>query len=107
MRRGLIGIGIGWCGFNALYSYIGKPDCFDVPLRVSVVNILDGLAVPAVFYMGEGNEQTPFALITGAPKITFQDRPPTREEVDELCIPMDEDLYAPLLKSGPWRQAKG
>lgn len=102
MRRGVIGIGLGWCGFKSLYSYIGKPDCFDVPLRVTMVNILDGLAVSAVFCMGEGNEQTPLALITEAPRIEFQERAPTVEEVAELSIPMAEDLYAPLLKHGKW-----
>lgn len=102
MRRGVIGIGLGWCGFKALYSYIGKPDCFNVPLRVTMVNILDALAVPAVFCMGEGNEQTPFALITGAPKIVFQPNPPTPEELAELYIPLAEDIYAPLLNNGHW-----
>ncbi len=102
MRRGVIGIGLGWCGFKPLYSYIGKPDCFDVPLRVTMVNILDALAVPAVFCMGEGNEQTPFALIANAPKIEFQQNPPPVEEINELSIPMTEDLYAPLLKNDQW-----
>lgn len=102
MRRGVIGIGLGWCGFKALYSYIGKPDCFDVPLRVTMVNILDALAVSSVFCMGEGNEQTPFSIISDAPKIEFQEDPPTIEEVNELSIPMTEDLYAPLLKNGQW-----
>ncbi len=102
MRRGVIGIGLGWCGFKPLYSYIGKPDCFDVPLRVTMINILDALAVAAVFCMGEGNEQTPFARVSNAPKIEFQDEPPTIEEVNALSIPMEEDLYAPLLKNGDW-----
>lgn len=102
MRRGLTGIGLGFCGFKALYSYIGKPDCFNVPLKVSVVNILDALSVTAVYCMGEGNEQTPFALITNAPKIVFQEHPPTCEEIEELRIPMSEDLYAPLLNNPAW-----
>lgn len=102
MRRGVIGIGLGWCGFTPLYSYIGKPDCFDVPLRVTMVNILDALAVPAVFCMGEGNEQTPFAVISDAPKMDFQENPPSFEEIRNLSIPMAEDLYAPLLKNAPW-----
>lgn len=102
MRRGVIGIGLGWCGFKPLYSYIGKPDCFDVPLRVTMVNVLDALAVASVFCMGEGNEQTPFSIIADAPKIEFQDNPPTIEEINELSIPMAEDLYAPLLNNGQW-----
>ncbi len=42
-----------------------------------MVNILDALAVPAVFCMGEGNEQTPFSIISDEPKIEFQEDPPT------------------------------
>lgn len=102
MRRGVLGIGLGWCGFKALYSYIGKPDCFESPLRVTLMNVLDALAVSAVFCMGEGNEQTPLALISDAPKIEFQERPPDPEEVDELRIPMNEDLYVSLLSKGTW-----
>ncbi len=102
MRRGVIGIGLGWCGFKALYSYIGKPDCFNVPLRVTQVNVLDALSVSAVFCMGEGNEQTPFASICDAPKIVFQNHPPTSEEQNALVIPLQEDLYAPLLANDAW-----
>lgn len=102
MRRGVIGIGLGWCGFKSLHNYIGTPDCFGVPLRCTMGNNLDALAVSAVFCMGEGNEQTPFALITDAPKIEFQLDPPTEAEVQQLSIPMKEDLYAPLLKNDRW-----
>ena len=102
LRRGVIGIGLGWCGFKPLYSYIGKPDCFGHPLRVTMTNNLDALAVAAVFCMGEGNEQTPFASITHAPKIAFQSLPPSQQEIDEISISMEDDLYGPLLKNGRW-----
>ncbi len=102
MRRGVMGIGLGWCGFKPLYNYIGKPDCFGSPLRFTMVNILDSLAAAAVLCMGEGNEQTPFAVVTSAPKIEFQSISPTDKEVQELSIPMEEDLYAPLLKNAKW-----
>jgi len=102
MRRGVIGIGLGWCGFNPLYSYIGKPDCFGNPLRVTMVNNLDALSVAAVFCMGEGNEQTPFCVIENVPRIEFQIAPPSVDEVKGLSIPLEEDLYAPLLKNKNW-----
>lgn len=102
MRRGVMGIGLGWCGFKPLYNYIGKPDCFGATLRVTMTNNLDSLAAAAVFCMGEGNEQTPFAVITEAPKIEFQDSPPTADEVEEISIPLEEDLYLPLLKNARW-----
>jgi dihydrofolate synthase / folylpolyglutamate synthase len=102
MRRGVIGIGLGYCGFKPLYNYIGKPDCFGVPLRVTQANHLDALAAAAVFCMGEGNEQTPLAVIRDAPRVEFQSSPPTEQEVEALSSPLREDLYAPLLESGPW-----
>lgn len=107
MRRGVTGIALGWCGFEPLYSYINKPDLCGQPLRVTQVNILDSLATSAVFAMGEGNEQTPLAIIKDAPKISFLNRTPTLEEEQKVVIPMEEDLYAPLLRSTRWiRNAK-
>ena len=102
MRRGVTGIAIGWCGFEPLYSYINKPDIYGKPLMVTKVNILDSLATMAVFAMGEGNEQTPFAIITGAPKISFLNRPPNSQEEQSIIMPMEEDLYGPLIRSAKW-----
>ncbi|MEI8295512.1 MAG: coenzyme F420-0:L-glutamate ligase, partial [Alphaproteobacteria bacterium] len=66
MRQGVTGIALGWCGFKPLYSYVDKPDIYNHPLKVTQVNILDSLATAAVFVMGEGNEQTPLAIIKDA-----------------------------------------
>lgn len=106
MRRGVSGIALGWCGFEPLYSYIGKPDIYNNPLKMTQLNILDSLASAAVFVMGEGNEQTPLAIITGSPKISFLDRPPRLEEQAAVTITMEEDIYAPLLKSAQWSETK-
>jgi putative folate metabolism gamma-glutamate ligase len=103
LRRGVTGIGLGWCGFKPLYSYIRKADCFGIPLNITMVNNLDALAAGAVFCMGEGNEQTPFALVLHAPKIEFQSVPPTEAEIRGVSIPMEEDLYAPVLKNPRWK----
>ena len=106
MRRGVTGIALGWCGFEPLYSYINKPDIYGNPLHVTQVNILDALATSAVFVMGEGNEQTPLSLIRNAPKISFLDRPPTLDEERNIAIPIEEDLYSPLLMSAKWIKGK-
>lgn len=102
MRRGVTGIALGWCGFMPLRSYVGEPDLYGRPLRVSQTNVLDALSTAAVFAMGEGNEQTPLALLEGLPHMTFMATPPTPEEVAGLRIPMQEDLYAPLLMGVTW-----
>ena len=98
LRRGVTGVALGWCGFVPYHDYIGRPDLFGKPLRVTICNLLDSLAAAAVLVMGEGDEQTPLALITHAPKITFVDRPPSKEEERFFFLSPEEDLYAPLLE---------
>jgi len=107
LRRGVTGISLGWCGFEPLYSYIGKPDIYGKDLRVAQINNLDALAAAAVLMMGEGAEQTPLALITGTPRIQFLSRPPSAEELKSVKIPLEEDLYAPLLQSVTWVKGRG
>ena len=102
LRRGVIGVGLAFCGFKPLYNYIGKADCFEKPLHVTQINVVDALAASAVFCMGEGNEQTPFAIIKNAPKVEFENTPPKEADIRSLFIPMEEDLYGPLLKTGQW-----
>jgi dihydrofolate synthase / folylpolyglutamate synthase len=102
LRKGVTGITLGWCGFEPLHSYIGQPDIFGQPLRVTQINILDALAASAVFVMGEGAEQTPIALIEDAPKIQFLPDPPSREQEQSIQISLKDDIYAPLLKNVPW-----
>lgn len=102
MRKGVTGIALSWCGFEPLYSYIGKPDLYEQPLKVTQINIVDALATSAVFVMGEGNEQTPIAIITDAPHMVFLDRPPSKEERKNIIVSPEEDLYAPILKAAQW-----
>lgn len=102
LRRGVTGIALGWCGFEPLYSYVGKSDLYDKSMRVTQINLLDALATSAVLVMGEGNEQTPLAVINDASKISFVSRPPIPVEEQSILIPMEEDLYAPLLMGTTW-----
>jgi len=102
LRRGVTGIALGWCGFEPLYSYVNKPDVYGHPLRVTQINILDALAASSVFVMGEGDEQTPLALIREAPKISFLNRRPTSLEEKNIKISLEEDLYGPLFQSAKW-----
>lgn len=104
LRWGTTGIGIAWCGFKALNNYIGKPDIFGRSLEVTKSNMLDGLAASAVVCMGEGDEQTPLALIQHVPFVQFQNEPPTQEETDSLTITLDDDLYSPILTAAPWKK---
>jgi len=104
LRWGTTGIGIAWCGFDALNNYIGVPDIFGRPMAVTKANIMDGLAAAAVVVMGEGSEQTPLAVIKNVPFVRFQKNPPTQEEKDALPISLDDDIYSPILTPAPWEK---
>lgn len=107
LRWGTHGAGIAWCGFEPLKDYRGKPDIFEKALHMTQENILDGLAASAVTVMGEGNEQTPLAIVTDVPFVQFQDCPPTKEEQDRLRITKEDDLYGKLLTSVKWQKGGG
>lgn len=106
LRYGTTGIAIAHSGFEGLKSYIGKPDIFGKPMRITKANIMDGLAVASVLVMGEGKERTPLAIIEDVPFVAFQARDPTKKELEALTISLEDDLYAPLLKRAPWRKGK-
>lgn len=106
MRWGVTGVALAHSGFSALKDYIGKPDIFNRKLKFTKANIADGLAAAAVLAMGEGNEQTPLAIITDVPFVDFQERNPTKKEVDDLKISINDDLYAPLIKGVKWVKGK-
>lgn len=89
-------------GFRALNSYIGKPDLFGRPFKMTSSAIADALGTSAVLVMGEGAEQTPLALIDDIPFVKFQQRNPTAQELKKLRMPLEDDLYAPLLNAVKW-----
>jgi dihydrofolate synthase / folylpolyglutamate synthase len=102
LRWGTTGAAIAHSGFKALNDYIGSKDVFDRELKVTKANLMDALAAAAVAVMGEGKEQTPIALIEDVPFVQFQNRNPSRKELDALKIEIENDLYAPLLTSVKW-----
>ncbi len=95
LRKGVTGIALAWWGFNPLKSYVGSPDLFGRPLRVTHVNVADALAISAVFAMGEGAECTPIALVKEAPHVAFNIQSHDRSEI---AIDPQEDLYQPFLR---------
>lgn len=107
LRWGTSGVAIAHSGFLALKDYIGKPDIFGRKLKVTKANMMDALAASAVLVMGEGDEQTPLAVIMDIPFVKFKDRNPAKKELEDLKISISDDLYAPLLKSVKWKKGKG
>ena len=104
LRWGVTAIGIGFSGFLPLTDYIGTPDLFGRKFAFEKLSVIDSLATASAFVMGEGNEQTPLAIISDIPSIKFVDRNPTKEELDSLVITKEEDIYSPLLNSAPWKK---
>jgi putative folate metabolism gamma-glutamate ligase len=102
LRLGVTGMALGWCGFMPLHNYIGTPDLYGTPMKVTLINLPDALAATAALMMGEGNECTPLCVIKDPPKLVYQSRPPTDDEVKSISIPLAEDLYAPLLTQTKW-----
>ncbi len=106
LRWGVTGLPISHSGFKALADLIGTPDLFGRKLRVTKVSIVDGLASSAALVMGEGAEQTPLSIITDIPFVEFQDRNPTKKELDELKISIEDDVYGSILKRAPWQKGR-
>lgn len=107
LRWGVTGVALAHSGFVSLNSYIGKPDIFGRLLKAEKLNVSDTLATAAVGVMGEGNEQTPLAIIEDLPFVKFQKGNPAQRELASLHIELEDDLYAPLLRGVKWRRGKG
>ena len=98
LRRGVVGVAIGYFGFKPLRDYRGKKDLFGRVFKMETSNLPDSLATAAVLEMGEGAEQTPVAIITDIPYIEF-----TKSFFD-FKIPEKEDMFYPLLSAVKWRR---
>lgn len=101
-RLGTIGISIAYYGFYPLKDYRGTKDIFGREMKMSQSNIADSLATTACFAMGEGNEQTPIAIIEDINFIKFEEFNP--KDANPLEIDKDDDIYAPLLKAIKWQK---
>lgn len=106
LRWGVTGFAIAHSGFLALKDYTGTPDVFGRNLQFEKTNVADGLAASAVLVMGEGNEQTPLAVVEDISFVEFQDRNPTKEELDMLKIELEDDVFYPLLTAVKWEKGR-
>ncbi len=106
LRWGVIGIGLSHSGFRAINDYVGTKDLFGREFKMTKVNVMDGLSSAAAVVMGETIEQTPLGVITDIPFVKFQDHNPTEEELRNLAIPIDDDVYGVFLKSANWKKGE-
>lgn len=98
MRRGVVGLCLGYFGFNPLRDYRGEKDLFGRKFKMETSNLPDSLATAAVLEMGEGAEQTPMAIISDIPYIEFTKR------YFEFSIPEKEDMFYPLFSAVTWKK---
>jgi len=94
LRRGTRGVALAHFGFHGVRNLVGQPDLFGRPLKITQMNVVDALASLGVMLMGEGAESQPIAAIHGA-EVEFNDEVPR----SEIQIPLDDDMYAPMLKA--------
>lgn len=64
LRRGSIGVCMGYAGLKPLKDYTTSPDIFGKPWNLGIANAVDALAAASVHVMGETNQLQPLALIT-------------------------------------------
>jgi F420-0:gamma-glutamyl ligase len=93
MRRGTIGIAIGFYGFEPQKDYRREKDIFGRRFKFTQIDIVDALASFAVLLMGEGRERKPIVIIRGA-DLRFTSKSTYRK----LVMPIKSDIYYPLLK---------
>lgn len=104
LRWGIIAGEIAYSGFNPLKVLTGKPDVFGKKFLYTKVGILNGLAAAAGVVMGEGSEQTPLGIIEDIPFVEFQNRNPTEQELKDLIIEPENDLYGSMIKNANWQK---
>lgn len=94
LRAGVIAGAVAYAGFKGVKDMRGKKDLFGRTLKVTQIDAADSLSTAAALCMGEGNEQTPLALIEQAP-VEFVDEVPP----NEIKYSVENDLYTPLFKA--------
>ena len=93
LRAGVMGVAVGYAGFQGVKDYRGQPDLFGRKFKISRVDVADSLATAAVLVMGEGAECCPLAVIINAP-VRFVNKINRRE----LKISLADDMYGPLFR---------
>ena len=105
LRRGVVGVAIGFYGFKPVKDYRGKKDIFGRVMKMETSNLPDSLATAAVLEMGEGSECKPIAVISEIPDIEFiqSDFQPKNSE-EEFNIPYEEDMFYPFFSAVNWKK---
>ena len=88
LRLGTTGFAIGLSGIQPVEDLRGRSDLSGRRIRITFRAVADGVAATAQLVMGEGSEQTPFAVIRGAPV-----RLNARSDMQRAKLPWNECLF--------------
>jgi len=102
LRWGTIGIALAYYGFYPLKDYRGTKDIFGRVMKITQSNLADSIAAATVCVMGEGDEQTPIAIVEDLDIVEFKEFDPTN--FNPLEINRYDDIYAPLLNTIKWKK---
>lgn len=94
LRRGAMGISIGYAGINPLKSLVGEKDLFGRSFKVEVANVVDAVAAAATLVMGEGSESQPLVILRDVPELSFIDT----TDSGEHFVPPAEDIFRVLYR---------
>ncbi|MBL7688512.1 MAG: coenzyme F420-0:L-glutamate ligase [Bdellovibrionaceae bacterium] len=100
LRLGVTGFALAYWGINGLRRCVGDKDLFGRELKMTSVNVVDGLAAAATLLMGEAAESRPLVVVHpggDSHTVLFSDE----TSPDELCSTLEDDLYWRALRSGP------
>ena len=97
LRLGVTGVSLSYWGFCGLQSKVGHRDLFDQPLVMTKVNLADGLAAAATLVMGEADESSPLAVLSGF-DLDFQTNQDATQLRQELRVDIQDDLYQPFFQ---------
>lgn len=103
LKWGVVGRALAHCGFDAIKDMRGQLDLYGRELKITQMNIAEGIAAAAVLEMGEGNHATPLCLVNDVTYIRFVDHPPTEKDKANLLIEVEDDVYEPLLHTDKWQ----
>ncbi len=94
LRRGTTGIAIGLSGMDPVIDERGQEDLYGYEMQITTRAVADNLATVANLLMGETNERTPFAIISGADFIRSE-----KATLRSTLMPSDQCIYfAPFMK---------
>ena len=106
-RQGAIGFALASYGFKATHVYEDEKDIFGHKFHFTAADVADSVAASAVLVMGEGNEQTPVALISKLDGVDFFKRTLPLATVRKYAwVHPDLDVYTPLLNSKLWHSVR-